>query len=930
MESGRIPRHWRETIGLILAACSAVLLLLAALQIARLNAEAGGDISMLARERVAIEYSRDLRTLFVDVEGFRRYLALHGDPHMDPAVRSKIDGEMRHLRALTVGPAQSLDVLISWQAVDHAWATARRGRRPSSGRATSVVVRRIEDLYAALEDKSGLMYDPYRNSQNLADIIFAKIPGAINEAAHSDLIAENAVRSGTITIAERNELAVLLHLTSSDYDLSTDGLSEVLADARSHDPSLRSAIDRTRADSAAYSRDGTAFRVLAGAAVRDRIHPAGDVAAIRRSAQQALAAASRVNDDLLGIFDRSLVRRSYIEKLRDRYLYAALLFAATFLVGTLLFVAEVLVRRERDALRQVQREAARLSAELALQKADRALRLSEAQFRAVFEGAALGIAILDRAGTILDANAVFRGVFADDATSVLAGQEENFAELMRGERDLFEFEQHVLSGAGNEAWTDSTVSLVTDEAGEPLFAICTFRDVTQLRSNERRMLHDMMHDALTGLPNRLLFESELREQFERVKLAPDGLYAVLFIDLDRFKDINESLGREAGDFVLGQVAQRMRAAVEPLDVVGRLGSDEFAVLIRSISDVVHVELVARRMLAAMAKPIVLRDRSIFISPSIGIAVGSSAYDRAEDAMRDADIAMRYAKSGGGSGFALFDSKMYARSQKRLELTTDMRLAIDRNEFFMLYQPIVSLVDGSLCGCEALLRWNHPLDGLVLPNDFMPLAEKTGLAKPIGRFVVLAACTQLAAWKRSGAFSRRAFAMNVNISATELEDADFETMLLKTVRQSGVVPEDLTLEITESVVLETGTRTNAIVNRLRAHGFKVCIDDFGTGYSSLRYLQQFKVDTLKIDRSFVAGADGEVASEPIVRTLMTLAESFDVRVVAEGIETQVQRDVLRNAGCRYAQGFYFSHAVSPQELSAMYPEAFGKAPRPASA
>jgi diguanylate cyclase (GGDEF)-like protein len=500
---------------------------------------------------------------------------------------------------------------------------------------------------------------------------------------------------------------------------------------------------------------------------------------------------------------------------------------------------------------------------------------------------------------------------------------------MRGERDLFEFEQHVMTPSGHEAWTDSTISLVSDGAGNPYFAICMFRDLTELKRSERRMLHDMTHDSLTGLPNRAHFERKVREQFNLVKSSAESSFAVLFVDLDRFKDINESLGHDAGDFVISQVGHRLRSAIESADVVARLGSDEFAVLVRSLTDVLHVEVIARRLLGALAKPIALASRSIFVSGSIGIALGSNTYQRGEDVMRDADIAVQYAKTRGGARFAVFDSKMHARAEKRLQLTTDLRLAIEHGEFSLLYQPIVSISDSELVGCEALLRWNHPVEGTILPADFMPLAEQTGLAPLIGKFVLRTACAQISQWRAANATSAL-LPINVNVSAAELLDPDFETVLMNAVREFGIEPPDLTLEITESVVLDSGTRPNALVERLRGAGFPICIDDFGTGYSSLRYLQQFKVDAIKIDRSFVCGPDGDVASEPIVRTLMTLAEAFDVRVVAEGIETPRQRDVLRNVGCRYGQGYYYAGALSADALTAMYPEAFGIASEHASA
>jgi diguanylate cyclase (GGDEF)-like protein/PAS domain S-box-containing protein len=929
MERRRAPaRHWREIAGAALAVASAVLFFFAVVQIERSDSAAGGDVRTLKQERVAIAYARVLRPLFADAERYRDSLALVR-PQPEPGLRRQIDGEMAAVTAFAAGPGAALDLGASAQRTRAAWLAARRERHPSSAAGTARLVRAIEDLYLTVENRSGLTYDPNSDAQNLADMLFAKLPGAYNEVAHSDLIAQNAVVTGSIGIADRNELAILLTLTESDYNLTADDLPSVLANARAVSSVPSSDVLETAAAAQSYERAGDAFRALAGAGVRDRLRPLGDPAAIHARAVAALVAGTRVDYDLLALFDATLARRARIEGVHNRYLYLSAILAAIFLIGMMLFIAEARLRRERDARRQAQHLSKRLEAELAFQKAERALQLSEAQFRAIFEGAAIGIAIFDRDGKIVDANTVFRTVYGETGANALAGHEREFRELMQGERDLFEFEGRVVAPDGAEVWTVSTLSLVNDPHGISQFAICTFRDVSVLKRNERRILHDMMHDALTGLPNRLLFETKLRERFVAMKAVPDRFFATLIVDLDRFKDINESLGHDAGDFVLEHVAQRLRSAVEPDDVVSRLGSDEFALLVGPLRDIAQVEKVAVRVLAAMGTPIAIGARALFVSPSIGIAVASSAYARAEDVMRDANIAMRHAKSDGGSRFAVFDGKMHARARRRLQLTTDLRLGLERGEFFLNYQPIVSLIDGTLAGCEALIRWRQSPDRVVLPAEFMPLAEQTGLAAPIGLYVLRTACQQLGSWKRIPTVARQAFSLNVNVSAGELVDRSFERSLLETIAEFGVSPEDLTIEITETVVLDAGTRSNEIVERLRGHGFKVCIDDFGTGYSSLRYLQQFKVDSIKIDRSFVAGPDGEIASEPIVRTLMTLAESFDVRVVAEGVETQRQRDVLRNAGCRYAQGFFYSHAVAAEELEAMHPELFGTIPRRAA-
>ena len=935
MERRTARSRRRVSTGLVVTAISAVLLFAALWQAFALDSKAGGDVPTLTRERDAVSYVRNLLPLYVDVNEYRRQIDALTPIGYDPNLRSRIDREMFAANSYTSAHAESLGIMPQWTAVRKLWSRARLlspGSDPQRYAGKLAHAFGVGLIYK-LEDVSGLEYETNRVSQDLADMTFAKMPGALDEALYIDMISEDAKIQRSISIPNRVTLARLLNSISpdqGDLDLNTDDFTDLVLPTLQND-GVVSAADTGHylAQNAAMLAAGHRFYDDVNANVVLRERPAGSAAVTRTNTQAVVGNALATIQDLTLVLQAQLAQRIGYVKNRNAYVYALLLIGAILLVGIMLMVAEVTARRDREALAKAQQESERLSAELARQSAERALRLSEAQFRAVFDGAALGIAILDRNGQILDANAVFRNIYGENSAGVLEGHESDFSELMMGERDLFEFEQHVMTPDGHEAWTDSMVSLVHDDAGKPYFAICMFRDLTELKRSERRMLHDMTHDTLTGLPNRALFETRVREQFVHLKSSPESPFAVLFVDLDRFKDINESLGHDSGDFVISQVAHRLRAAIEAADVVARLGSDEFAVLVRSLPDVLHVEVIARRVLNALSKPFSLGSRSIYVSASVGIALASPSYPRGEDVMRDADIAMRHAKGGGGSRFAVFDSRMHARAEKRLQLTSDLRRALENQEFDLLFQPIVKIADGTIAGCEALLRWNHTTEGVIGPSDFMPLAEQTGLAVPIGRFVLRTACSQIALWKRA-AGRRTLFPINVNVSAAELLDVDFESTLLSMVREFGLDPSELMLEITESVVLDAGTRPNALVERLRSQGFGICIDDFGTGYSSLRYLQQFKVDAIKIDRSFVSGPDGDVASEPIVRTLMTLAEAFDVRVVAEGIETQRQRDVLRNVGCRYGQGYYYARAIAADELAALYPSAFALAARHASA
>jgi diguanylate cyclase (GGDEF)-like protein/PAS domain S-box-containing protein len=582
--------------------------------------------------------------LYVDVNRYRMQMDSLKPPPLDIDLRARIDREIAEANAFTIAHAQSLGILPQWQTVMTLWQQARSLKPGSDPRrlAGKVPHAVAVGLIYKLEDVSGLEYETNRVSQDLADIAFAKLPSAVGEAFYASLLGQNAKIGGALSIPDRVVFARLLNSVSpdgGDWDVNTDDWNDLVL------PTLQKSRLITAADAARYNQHN-ATMVLAGRRLYNdlntnvvlRERPTGDPSITQRSAADAVAATVAFNRDITGLLDSQLAQRIGYASLRNRYLYGIMLLGAVLLVGIMLLVAEITARRDREALVKAQQESERLSTELARQMAERALRLSEAQFRAVFDGAALGIAILDRNGSILDANAVFRHIYGENSAGVLEGHESEFSELMLGERDLFEFEQHVMTPDGHEAWTDSTVSLVNDDAGNPYFAICMFRDLTELKRSERRMLHDMTHDTLTGLPNRALFETKVREQFLQLKASPESSFAVLFVDLDRYKDINESLGHDSGDFVISQVAHRLRAAIEAADVVARLGSDEFSVLVRSLPDVLHVEVIARRVLSALSKPVALGNRSIFISASVGIALGSSNYRRGEDVMRKAAAA----------------------------------------------------------------------------------------------------------------------------------------------------------------------------------------------------------------------------------------------------------------------------------------------------
>jgi diguanylate cyclase (GGDEF)-like protein/PAS domain S-box-containing protein len=916
------PR-WRDRIGAIVTLISALFLAWSLWQTVAANRAADGDRLTLQREGIAVEATSRIVALMGDVIAYRSHVALSPDAPSLAAARADVDREFSTVGTYLVsGPPSVLEMGRQWNVAVRSWNAAQNAPATQPDGSLDGAVGSLQKVIDGIEDASGLTHDANAFTQNMADATLATVPRALDDIERSRLLAQKAISDRGLSLNPRMRLATLITAMRGTFDLSPDSVNDILAGLSVRLPQRAKEFAATRRDAAAYSTAGNDLVNFLSVRILMVDRPAASGPEIDALASRASNAGTRLFGGLTQALNAGLENRMQALDVRDRYLYLSLVLGAIFLVGSMLMIAQLVALRSRRALREARHESERLAAQLARQRAEDALRLTEAQFRAVFDGAALGIAIFDRVGAVVETNGVFRGLFATHATAILDGHEAEFAGLMRGDSDSCEYEHHALGANGSEIWVDTTLSRVSDDSGVAQFAMCMLRDVSALKHNERRMLHDQTHDALTGLPNRQLFEEQLRRRFQDGGALIDSFFAVMFIDLDRFKDVNESLGHAAGDFVLAQVAARLRASVDSRDIVARLGSDEFAVLVQSLGDILHVESIARRILNSLAKPMSLGPRSIFAYGSVGVAIGSAGYERAEDVMRDADIAMHHAKTGGGARYAVFDSKMHAQGEKRLQLSTDLRLALNRGEFRLLYQPIIDIASGVPIGCEALIRWDHPADGLMQPNDFMPLAEQIGMAAPIGRFVVQTACRQMAAWKRNRE-GRFPFQMHVNVSASELMDPDFEWGLQQVVEANGIEPHELVLEITENVVLDVGTRANATLERVRELGFNICIDDFGTGYSSLRYLQQFKVDSIKIDRSFVAGQDGELASEPIVRTLMTLADAYDVRVVAEGVESSRQRDTLQTTGCRLAQGYLISYPLSAAELVTLYPEVLGR-------
>ena len=423
----------------------------------------------------------------------------------------------------------------------------------------------------------------------------------------------------------------------------------------------------------------------------------------------------------------------------------------------------------------------------------------------------------------------------------------------------------------------------------------------------------------TGLPNRPLLLNRLAEQLDAPPAA-DGRttrsrVALLLLDLDRFKVVNESLGHAAGDLLLAEVARRLVSTARSTDVVARLGSDEFGVLLGPVRSVREAERVAARVTAAVAVPFDLDGQEVTVGASLGLAVGRTASTYAGDLLKEAEIALHRAKVDPVRKFVMFDPEMRAETLDRATLEHDLRRAIERSELRVHYQPLIDLDSGVVVGLEALLRWQHPTRGLVPPLSFIPLAEETGLILPIGQWVLETACQQVRAWQRRFP-SAQSLVISVNLSARQFAQSDLVSAVAATIHRSGLAPANLELEITESVVMDQSEASIERLRGLQALGVQLVLDDFGTGYSSLSYLRKLPLDTIKIDRSFVSGLGSDAADLPIIQAVISLAHGLGIDVVAEGIETAAQLACLTDLGCDRGQGFAFARPLPPDDLEAM--------------
>ena len=550
-----------------------------------------------------------------------------------------------------------------------------------------------------------------------------------------------------------------------------------------------------------------------------------------------------------------------------------------------------------------------------------ALQQSEEHFRNAFDHAA-GMALISPDGQWRRVNGSLCNILGYTEQELLATnfQEVTFPDdlgndlvhmyqLLEGKRKIDQREKRYLHRSGHPIWVLQSASCARNAKGEPLHLILQIQDITERKRAEEQVHHAAFHDALTGLPNRTLLADRLSLALARAKRNKEYQFAVLFLDLDRFKLVNDSLGHTLGDQLLVELGQRLELCMRKADTVARLGGDEFGMLLDGIKDPYDAIYIAERIQEELLQPFQLNGHEFLTTTSIGIALSQTGYEFPEDILRDADIAMYRAKANGKARYEVFDVAMHSHAVEMLNLERELRHAIERNQVKVHYQPIVSLADKSLVGFEALARVESEALGTISPAQFIPLAEETGLIIPLGMAVLQESCRQMRYWHEQ--FPQQPpLTISVNLSSKQFTQLNLVELITRTLNETKLDPACLQLEITESVIMEKGQEATEMLSQLKALGVKLSIDDFGTGYSSLSYLHSFPFDIMKIDRSFVSQLATHNESAGIVETILTLAHKLGKKAVAEGVETEDQLGMLRAAGCGYGQGFLFSRPLWP--------------------
>jgi len=657
-------------------------------------------------------------------------------------------------------------------------------------------------------------------------------------------------------------------------------------------------------------------------------------------APEALGAAAPLRDSagrpighICMLFDRSIGAARWQQKMMYS-LFLGLAISMPFLLIAIRQLRQILAR-DRVHVAQLQTKIRDLQQEIALrvQTAER-LRISQERYELAARGAS---------GGLWDWNLRTDELYYSPRWKTMLGYEEDeieptlhawlelvhdedrsrvdrrLREHLAGKTALFEDTYRIRAKSGEYRWMLCRGLAIRDATRGPLRVAGSQTDVTEMKRAEARLRREALHDPLTGLPNRNFFQQRIEQAIVRAREDDSYRFAVIFLDLDRFKVVNDSLGHAVGDQLLREVASRLRQCLrilpqEPqrsLDTIARLGGDEFAIILDNVDSKAFVDSIAHRLQDKVKEPYTIAGNRVYTSASIGITLAQGDENNAEELLRDSDTAMYRAKSRGRARHEFFDKSMHLSAMQRLRIENDIVQALEDRRFELHYQPILDLQSGKFVGFEALLRWNHPERGMLSPAEFIPIAEETGLILPLGEWLLHEACRQIRFWHESRSTCAAKF-VSVNLSTRQFELGNVAQMTREALQKSGLPHGLLKVEITESAIVENPERTGKVIEKLRKMGVEVCIDDFGTGYSSLSYLHQLPIDIVKIDRSFVGELEWNEQKLTIVRSICALVHGLGLEVVAEGVETPGQLEILRDLGCKYGQGFLFSRAVPPDQ------------------
>ncbi|HET9578610.1 MAG TPA: EAL domain-containing protein [Usitatibacter sp.] len=553
------------------------------------------------------------------------------------------------------------------------------------------------------------------------------------------------------------------------------------------------------------------------------------------------------------------------------------------------------------------------------------LKASESRFHSAFTHAAIGMALVSTEGRFLQANKSYCDMLGRPAGELLASTldetvhdedvgsiKELVDKLLAGEIQSIATEVRGNHSDGTSVWMALNVSLARDWQFRTHNLIIQAQDISARRRAEAELYHTAYHDSLTQLSNRTHFNEQLNRAIARAQRHAEQRFAVMYLDFDRFKMVNDSLGHRAGDELLVHLARRLQSILRPMDVIARLGGDEFAILLENVQHERDAVQFTERIQKELNRPFQLGEMEVTISASIGITFSTNGYQTAEQIIRDADIAMYKAKSKGKAQYALFDASLHQHVAAQLKLESELRRALSQGQIYLQYQPIYMLRDQRLIGFEALVRWRHPERGLLDPGEFIPTAEETGLIVPLGNWILMQACQQMRLWCH--AYDNPGLRMSVNVSSMQLNQPDFVARVRDALVQAQLSPSQLTLEVTESVLMNNIQSVIPILEELRRMGVMLSIDDFGTGYSSLNYLATLPIDALKVDRSFVERMTRDGQGNEIVKAIFRLGQALSKQVYAEGIETGTQLLLLQELGCEYGQGYLLSRPLDPEHAA----------------